>query len=105
MANLNIEPGDATFEELIGGIERGVYMETNSSWSIDDARNKFQFSCEWGQLIEDGVPVMGVVHAPVIGRMFRSRAAGGAAEEAVGADGAPVAGSLRDLTVRQSLEV
>jgi len=48
-------------------------------------------------LIEDGVPVMGVVYAPAIGRMFRSLAAGGAVEEAVGADGAPVAGSLRSI--------
>ncbi|MFQ5567558.1 MAG: 3'(2'),5'-bisphosphate nucleotidase CysQ, partial [Paracoccaceae bacterium] len=50
-------------------------------------------------LIEDGVPVMGVVHAPAIGRMFRSRAAGGAVEETVGQDGAPLAGSRRDLRV------
>jgi predicted Zn-dependent protease len=31
-----------------------VLMSTNSSWSIDDSRNKFQFGCEWGQLIKDG---------------------------------------------------
>jgi predicted Zn-dependent protease len=54
MANLNLEPGDATLAEMIAGIERGIYMETNCSWSIDDSRNKFQFGCEWGQLIEDG---------------------------------------------------
>lgn len=54
MANLNIEPGDLSFDELIGGIERGVYLETNNSWSIDDSRNKFQFSTEYGRLIEDG---------------------------------------------------
>ena len=30
-------------------------METNCSWSIDDARNKFQFGCERGRLIEEGV--------------------------------------------------
>ena len=29
-------------------------METNSSWSIDDSRNKFQFGCERGRLIENG---------------------------------------------------
>ena len=40
--------------ELIAGIERGVFMETNRSWSIDDSRNKFQFGCEYGRLIEDG---------------------------------------------------
>ena len=29
-------------------------METNSSWSIDDSRNKFQFGCERGRMIENG---------------------------------------------------
>jgi predicted Zn-dependent protease len=43
MANLNIEPGEQSLEQLIGGIEHGVLMSTNRSWSIDDARNKFQF--------------------------------------------------------------
>jgi predicted Zn-dependent protease len=54
MANLNVEPGDSTLDELIAGIERGILMRTNLSWSIDDSRNKFQFGCEWGQLIENG---------------------------------------------------
>jgi len=54
MANLNIEPGNSSLAQLIGGIEQGVMMSTNRSWSIDDARNKFQFGCEWGQLIENG---------------------------------------------------
>jgi predicted Zn-dependent protease len=63
MANLNIEPGDKSIEQLIGGIEHGVLMSTNRSWSIDDARNKFQFGCEWGQLIENG-ELKGVVKNP-----------------------------------------
>ncbi|OCT22288.1 TldD/PmbA family protein [Pseudomonas putida] len=63
MANLNIEPGDRSLEQLIGGIERGILMRTNRSWSIDDARNKFQFGCEWGQLIEHG-ELKGVVKNP-----------------------------------------
>jgi predicted Zn-dependent protease len=54
MANLNLEPGDASFEAMVAGIEHGVYMQTNRSWSIDDSRNKFQFGCERGQLIEHG---------------------------------------------------
>jgi predicted Zn-dependent protease len=54
MANLNVEPGASTLEEMVGSIERGVLMRTNSSWSIDDSRNKFQFGCEWGELIEGG---------------------------------------------------
>lgn len=54
MANLNLEPGTSRFDEMIAAVERGIYMQTNCSWSIDDSRNKFQFGCEWGQLIEDG---------------------------------------------------
>ena len=54
MANLNIEPGSSTLDEMVASIERGVMMKTNVSWSIDDSRNKFQFGCEWGRLIEDG---------------------------------------------------
>ncbi|AFK68928.1 peptidase C69 [Pseudomonas putida SJTE-1] len=63
MANLNIEPGDQSFEQLVGGIEQGILMRTNRSWSIDDARNKFQFGCEWGQLIENG-ELKGIVKNP-----------------------------------------
>lgn len=63
MANLNLEPGDQSLAELIGGIERGILMSNNRSWSIDDARNKFQFGCEWGQLIENG-ELKGVVKNP-----------------------------------------
>jgi len=54
MANLNLEPGDDSFESLVARVERGVYMETNRSWSIDDSRNKFQFGCERARLIERG---------------------------------------------------
>lgn len=54
MANLNVEPGASSLEQLIAAIERGVMMRTNVSWSIDDSRNKFQFGCEWGQVIRNG---------------------------------------------------
>jgi predicted Zn-dependent protease len=63
MANLNLEPGASRLEEMLGSIERGVLMRTNLSWSIDDSRNKFQFGCEWGELIEAG-RVKGVVKNP-----------------------------------------
>jgi predicted Zn-dependent protease len=63
MANINVEPGTSTLAEMVASIERGVLMRTNTSWSIDDSRNKFQFGCEWGELIEDGV-VKGVVKNP-----------------------------------------
>ena len=63
MANLNVEPGDQSFDALVSQVERGVYMETNTSWSIDDSRNKFQFGCELGRIIEDG-ELKGLVRTP-----------------------------------------
>lgn len=54
MANLNLEAGDSRFESLVASIENGVLMDDNSSWSIDDSRNKFQFGCEYGQIIKNG---------------------------------------------------
>ena len=54
MANINLEPGNSTLEEMIKSVKRGIFMQTNRSWSIDDYRNKFQFGCEYGRLIEDG---------------------------------------------------
>jgi predicted Zn-dependent protease len=63
MSNLNLEPGDDTLAGLIARVERGVLMDTNRSWSIDDSRNKFQFGCELGRLIEDG-ELKGLVRNP-----------------------------------------
>lgn len=54
MANLNLEVGDQSLAQLISAVERGILLKANCSWSIDDSRNKFQFGCEWGQLIEKG---------------------------------------------------
>lgn len=54
MANINLEPGDDALEDMIASVEKGIYMESNRSWSIDDYRNKFQFGCEYARLIEDG---------------------------------------------------
>ena len=63
MANLNVEPGSSTLDEMVASIRQGVLMRTNVSWSIDDSRNKFQFGCEWGERIEDG-RLAGVVKNP-----------------------------------------
>jgi predicted Zn-dependent protease len=54
MANINLEPGHSTLEDMIKSVKRGIFMQTNRSWSIDDYRNKFQFGCEYARLIEDG---------------------------------------------------
>jgi len=63
MANLNLEPGDLSVEDMIANIEHGVYMQTNRSWSIDDSRNKFQFGCELGRVIKNG-ELKGLVQNP-----------------------------------------
>lgn len=54
MANLNLEPGSSGFDDMVRAMEYGVFMQTNSSWSIDDSRNKFQFGCERGTVVRDG---------------------------------------------------
>lgn len=54
MANLNVEPGDSTLQQLIGAVEKGIWLDVNSSWSIDDHRWKFQFGVEDARLIENG---------------------------------------------------
>jgi predicted Zn-dependent protease len=54
MSNLNVEPGSSPFADMVASIGDGVLMTTNTSWSIDDSRNKFQFGCEWGQRIRGG---------------------------------------------------
>lgn len=63
MTTVSLEPGDAgTLDDLIADTDEGVYMETNDSWSIDDKRLNFQFGCEIGWEIKNGVR----------GRMLRS---------------------------------
>ncbi len=83
MANLNLEPGDASLEDLVSGIDRGILMETNRSWSIDDSRNKFQFGCERGRVIENG-KLGGVVKNPnyrgISANFWRSLARVGSAQ-------------------------
>jgi predicted Zn-dependent protease len=54
IANINLEPGTSSLANMLASVERGVYMESNISWSIDDYRNKFQFGCEYARLIENG---------------------------------------------------
>jgi TldD protein len=55
MTNVSLDPGDAgTLEELIAGTERGVLIDTNRSWSIDDRRLHFQFEGEAGWEIVNG---------------------------------------------------
>ncbi len=54
MTNINIEPGEWTFEDMIADTEEGVFLSTNRSWSIDDKRINFQFGTEIGWEIKNG---------------------------------------------------
>lgn len=54
MTNINLEPGTTPLEDIIADTKRGVLVETNKSWSIDDLRLNFQFGCEVAWEIENG---------------------------------------------------
>jgi len=54
MTNVGLLPGDSSIEEMVAETERGIYMATNRSWSIDDKRLNFQFGCEIAWEIEKG---------------------------------------------------
>ncbi len=54
MTNISIEPREGTLAEIIADTASGIFMTTNTSWSIDDKRINFQFGCEMAHRIENG---------------------------------------------------
>ncbi len=57
MANVSLQPapGDGpTTEELIAGVDRGIYVVGDKSWSIDMQRENFQFTGQRFFRIENG---------------------------------------------------
>ena len=54
MTNVSLRPGEQSLDEVLGGVDHAIYMETNRSWSIDDKRYNFQFGCEIGWEIRRG---------------------------------------------------
>jgi TldD protein len=55
MTNVSLDPGDGGgLEQLLAGIDRGVYVDNNRSWSIDSRRLHFQFGGEAAWEIVDG---------------------------------------------------
>jgi len=54
MANLNLEPGQWDFNELIADTKKGLLLDMNKTWSIDDKRLNFQFGTEVAWEIKDG---------------------------------------------------
>lgn len=54
MVNVSLEPGSIPLADLIGGVENGLYLDTPSSWSLDDKRLNFHFGMEYGREIKNG---------------------------------------------------
>jgi len=56
MANVSLQadPDGPSTDELIGRVERGIYIVGDKSWSIDMQRFNFQFTGQRFFLIEDG---------------------------------------------------
>ncbi len=54
MTNVNLEPGTTPLADIIASTKRGIFVDTNKSWSIDDLRLNFQFGCEVAWEIENG---------------------------------------------------
>ena len=57
MANVSLQPAreDVTTDDLIAGVERGIYVVGDKSWSIDMQRYNFQFTGQRFFRIENGV--------------------------------------------------
>jgi TldD protein len=54
MTNLHLEPGEGSLDELIAGVDDGIFLQTNKSWSIDDKRLNFQFGTQIAWEIKHG---------------------------------------------------
>ncbi|MBP7795457.1 MAG: TldD/PmbA family protein [Elusimicrobiales bacterium] len=54
ITNLGLMPGEWEYDDIIKSTKKGVILENNRSWSIDQKRLNFQFGCEIGWLIENG---------------------------------------------------
>jgi TldD protein len=56
MANVSLQPAaeDRSTEDLIAGVERGIYVVGDNSWSIDMQRYNFQFTGQRFFSIENG---------------------------------------------------
>ncbi len=46
MTNINLLPGEISFEDLLADSEDALYLATNRAWSIDNRRLNFQFGTE-----------------------------------------------------------
>ncbi len=63
MTNINLKPGDWSYDEMVEDTKDGYIFDTNVSWSIDDLRLSFQFGMEIGWRVENG-EITGLIKKP-----------------------------------------
>lgn len=68
MRNTFIDKGNSTFEELVSGIEYGLYAKKMGGGSVDPATTDYNFAVSEGYLIENGKITKPVRGATLIGR-------------------------------------
>ena len=68
MRNTFIDKGNASFDELISGIEYGLYAKKMGGGSVDPATTDYNFAVSEGYLIENGKITEPVRGATLIGR-------------------------------------
>jgi len=54
IANIGLQPGNASLDDLLADVKRGIYIEGHDSFSIDQQRYNFQFGGDAFWLIENG---------------------------------------------------
>jgi TldD protein len=56
MPNVSLQPNPKTcsLDDLFSGVKRGIYIQGNGSWSIDQQRHNFQFGGQVFHEIKDG---------------------------------------------------
>ena len=67
MTNTYFAPGDATPEELIAGVERGLYAVSFGGGQVEPATGDFVFGVSEGYLIENGSVTAPVRGATLVG--------------------------------------
>jgi TldD protein len=75
MTNTYFAPGEATTEELIAGVDRGLYAVSFGGGQVEPATGDFVFGVSEGYLIEDGKVTAPVRGATLVGNGLEALAA------------------------------
>ena len=54
MSNTLIEPGDASFHEMLEGVKKGVYVKGSRGGQVNTSQGFFQFNAQEAYMIENG---------------------------------------------------